>query len=78
MGERDKDFLCPDCFCQVIQTISKFNGEIVYFCRRCGLGPLVFCKDCLSLITVDSVESFSCPFCETAVLLAEELENISL
>lgn len=78
MGERDKNFLCPDCFCQVIQTTSKFNSEIVYFCRRCGLGPLVFCIDCLSLITVDLAENGSCPFCEKAIFLAEELENISL
>lgn len=69
MGERDRDFLCPDCFCQVIQTESKFTGEIVYICRRCGLGPLVYCKDCLGLITSESAEIYSCPYCEMVELL---------
>lgn len=71
-ARRDKDFLCPDCFCQVMQMPQNGFKNVSFVCRRCGLGPLVFCPDCLSLITFEDYVENTCPYCEEMLMLAEE------
>jgi uncharacterized CHY-type Zn-finger protein len=77
MARRDKDFLCPDCFCQVMQLPQDDFPEGMFVCRRCGLGPLVICPVCMGLITIEDYIENCCPYCEEMLMFAEEENSYS-
>jgi len=74
MGQKDKDFCCPDCFGKVFHYYSKKTKRFLYYCFSCDFDSLAICDRCFALVPEEIFNLGECPFCLMEKFILQETD----